>query len=247
MNDQPPPSLYGAEPSVPAPKAPGLADQIVGVFTEPVALFQRLNQSPSWGWALGALIVASLIITVIWGLKVDVDEMLRPILERNPQIQAAQIDMVIEMQKKFILPFGILAALFGAPIVMAVVALFYWFIGKALPEGEAPTYPQALSAAVVPSLVKLPQILLLIVICLARPFGGLTPDKIAPTSLGYFLHVESLKLQALFYALDLFYLAEAVLAFLALRHLVRMKTAGALLCVLLPMLLGLGFRLFGAK
>ena len=246
MSEQPS-TLYGEQPDVPRPKAPGLMDQIVGVFTSPVELFQRLNQAPSWGWALGAVMVASLVITVIWGLKVDVDEMLRPILERNPQIQAAQIDMVIDMQKKFILPFGILGVLFITPAAMALVALFYWLIGKALPEAEAPSYLQALSAAIVPGLVKLPHMLLIAVICLVRPIGGLTPDKVAPTSLGYFIHVDGLKLQTLLYAMDLFYLAEAGLAYLALRHLLRMKTAGAVICVFLPLVAGLGLRLMGAK
>jgi len=246
MSDQPA-SLYGNQPEPPKAEAPSLMDQIVGVFTSPVELFQRLNKAPSWGWALGVLIVGALVITVIWGLKVDVDEMLRPILERNPQVQAAQIDMIIDMQKKFILPFSLLGALFGTAAAMALVALFYWLIGKALPEAEAPSYPQAFSAAVVPSLVKLPHMLLIIVICLVKPIGGLTPDKIAPTSMGYFLHVESIKLQAFFYTMDLFYFAEAVLTYLALRHLVRMKTVGALLCVLLPMAFGIGFRLLGAK
>ena len=76
-------SLYGNQPEAPAPETPGLMDQIVGVFTSPVELFQRLNKAPSWGWALGLLILCSVIITVTWGLKVDVDEMARPALERN--------------------------------------------------------------------------------------------------------------------------------------------------------------------
>jgi hypothetical protein len=246
MSEQPT-SLYGDQPERPKPKAPGLLDQLVGVFTSPVDLFQRLNKAPSWGWALGAIIVGSLIITVIWGLKVDVDEMLRPILERNPQLQSSQIDMAIEMQKKFILPFSILAALFGPACVMALVGLFYWLIGKGLSEAEAPSYPQALSAAIVPSLVKLPFILLVAIICLMRPIGGLTPDKIAPTSLGFFLHVDSLKLQALYYSLDLFFLAEAVLAYLALRYLMRLKPLGALICVLVPLALSIGLRVLGAR
>ena len=246
MSDQPA-SLYGNQPQATPPQAPGILDQIIGVFTGPVELFQRLNKAPSWAWALGVITVGALILTVIWGLKVDVDEMLRPILERNPQVQASQIDMIIGMQKKFILPFGILGALFGPAAVMALVGLFYWLVGKYLPEAEAPSYPQALSAAIVPGLVKLPQMLLLIIICLLRPIGGLTPDKIAPTSVGYFLQVESLRLHAFLYSLDLFYLAEALLTYFALRHLVRMKTMGALLCVLLPMALGIGFRILGAK
>lgn len=246
MNDQPT-SLYGQQPNAPKAEAPGLFDQIVGVFTSPVELFQRLNKAPSWGWALGLLVVLAVVVTLLWGLKVDVDEMIRPVLERNPQIQASQIDMIIEMQKKFILPFGLLFAVFGTPAIMALLGLFYWLVGKGMPEAEAPTYPQALSAAVVPSLVKLPQILLMALICVLRPIGGLTPDKITPTSLGYFVHSESFKLQAFFYALDVFYLAEAVLVFLALRHLVRMKTAGAVICVLVPLALSIGFRVLGAK
>jgi hypothetical protein len=246
MSDQPI-SLYGDQPESPKPKAPGLLDQLVGVFTSPVDLFQRLNKAPSWAWALGVMVVGAVAVTVIWGLKVDVDEMLRPILERNPQIQSSQIDTIVEMQKKFILPFSVLAALCGPPFVMALVGLFYWLVGKGLSEAEAPSYPQALSAAVVPGLVKLPFTLLLIVICLVRPIGGLTPDKIAPTSLGFFLHVDSFKLQAFYYSLDLFYFAEAVLAYLALRYLLRLKTVGALICVLVPLLLSIGMRVLGAK
>jgi hypothetical protein len=155
--------------------------------------------------------------------------------------------MIIGMQKKFILPFGILGGLFGPAVVMALVGLFYWLVGKVQSESEPPSYPHALSAAMVPGLVKLPQLLLLAILCLVRPVGGLTPDKLAPTSLGYFLQVESLKVHAFLYCIDLFQLAEAFLAFLALRHLLRMKTGGALLCTLLPLLLGIGMRVLGAK
>lgn len=246
MPDQPS-FLYGEQPEAPPPPPPSLVDQVAGVFTAPRELFQRLNRTPSWGWALGALVIASLVVAVVWGLKVDVDELMRPALERNPKIQAAQIDMVIDVYKKFILPAGIMSALLLTPALMAALGLFYWLMGKALPQDAPPTYLQAFSAAVVPSLVRLPLMLLIAVICLMRPIGGLPPDRIAPTSLGYFLHPESLRLQALFFSLEFFRLAEAALAFLALRHLVRMKTAGAVVCALLPLLLGVGLALMRAQ
>ncbi len=52
MSEQPS-SLYGEQPEAPRPQAPGLLDQLVGVFTAPVELFRRLNQAPSWAgpWA----------------------------------------------------------------------------------------------------------------------------------------------------------------------------------------------------
>ncbi len=243
----PTPSLYPDQPQAPKAKAPSLLDQIVGVFTGPGELFDRLHQSPSWGWAVGILTAFSLVLTVIWGLKVDVDEMLRPILERNPQIPSAQIDTIIEMQKKFILPFGILGALFGTIVVVLVVALLYWLVGKAMAERERPSYLQALSATAVPGLVRLPYLLLVSLICLLKPIGGLTPDKIAPTSVGYFLHVESVKLHALLYSLDLFFVAELALSYLALRRITRLKTGGAALCIAVAVLLGVGGRVLGAR
>jgi uncharacterized protein YneF (UPF0154 family) len=246
MTEQPSP-LYGNQPEPPRPAPPGLVDQITGVFTAPGELFQRLNKAPGWGWALGAIIVASLVVAVIWGLKVDVEELMRPALERNPKIQAAQIDMVIDVYKKFILPAGIMSALLLTPAMMAALGLFYWLVGKALPQDQPPTFRQAFSAAVVPSLVKLPLMLLIAVICLVRPIGGLPPDRIAPTSLGFFLHPESLRLQAALFSVELFRLAEAALAFLALRYLVRMKTAGALIGAMLPLCLGIVLSMMRAQ
>jgi len=241
------PSLYGEQPQATKPKAPGLMDQIVGVFTEPSALFEKLHQAPSWGWAAGTLTAAGVVLTVIWGLKVDVEEMLRPVLERNPQIASAQIDTIIEMQKKFIMPFGVLGALFGTMIVILVAALFYWLVAKSSAEGEKPSYLHALSVAAVPGLVRLPQILLIALICLLKPIGGLTPEKIAPTSLGYFVHVENLKMHALLYGLDLFYIADVALTYLALRKITRMKTGGAIVCVAVAVLVALGGRALGAR
>ncbi|HEX9010813.1 MAG TPA: YIP1 family protein [Holophagaceae bacterium] len=241
------PSLYGDQSQAPKPKAPGLVDQIVGVFTEPGALFDRLRTAPSWGWAIGLMTAAGVVLTVIWGLKVDVEEMLRPILERNPQIPSAQIDTIIEMQKKFIMPFGVLGALFGTIAVALIAALFYWLVAKGAAEGEKPSYLQALSAATVPTLVRLPVMLLITLICLLKPIGGLTPEKITPTSLGYFLHVENVKVHALLYGVELFYIADVVLTYLALRKIMRMKTGGAILCVVVSVLVAVGGRALGAR
>lgn len=241
------PSLYGEQPQAPNPKAPGLMDQIVGVFTEPGALFDRLRMAPSWGWALGLTTAAAVVLTVIWGLKVDVEEMLRPILERNPQIPSAQIDTIIEMQKKFILPFGVMGALFGTIAAALIAALFYWLVAKGASEGEKPSYLQALSAATVPTLVRLPLMLLIVLICLVKPIGGLTPEKIAPTSLGYFLNVENLKLHAMLYGVELFYIADVALTYLALRRITRMKAGGAVFCVVVSVLVAVGGRALGAR
>jgi len=242
-----PTSLYGDQPQAPRPQAPGLLDQIVGVFTNPVELFQRLNKAPSWGWALGVILIAALILTVIWGLKVDVDEMLRPALEKNPQVASSQIDLIVGFYKKFIIPLSVFTTLFFTAVFTFLTALFYWLVGKSTAEGTPPSYRHALSAVVVPSLVRLPSMLLVGLICLVGSIGGLTPEKIAPTSVGYFVKVESVKVHAFLYCLDLFFIAEVVLLFLAARHTMRLKANGAVVCVLITLVLGIGLRVLGAK
>lgn len=248
MSDQPTPSIYGEEPA-PAepPKAPGLLDQIIGVFTEPVALFQKLNKAPSWAWAAGATAIMAIIVTIVWGLRVDMDAMLRPILEANPKIDSAKIDTIIEMQKKFIIPFGILGSLFGVPIVVAIIAFIYWLVGKATAEGPQPSYLQAMSAAAVPGLVMLPHSLAVLVMCFAREVGGATPDKLSPTSLGFFLHPDNPKLLALLNFVDPFAIASFVLTWLATRHILGLKASGATICTVLVAVAGIGMRVMGAR
>lgn len=248
MSDQPSPSLYGEAPAAaPPPKAPGVVDQILGVFTEPVALFKKLNAAPSWVWAAGVSAAVAVVITVVWGLKVDADAMIRPALEANPKIDPAQYDMIIGMQKKFLIPFGILASLIGVPVVVAIVAFLYWLVGKGTAEGEKPSYLHAMSAAAVPGLVMLPHSLAILVMCFAREVGGATPDKLAPTSLGYFLHPENPKLHALLNFVDPFVIASWALTWLATRHIMGLKTSGATICTVLVAALGLAFRVLGAR
>ena len=248
MSDQPNPSLYGETPApVDQPKAPGLLDQVVGVFTEPVALFQRLNKAPSWAWAAGATAFMAILVTVVWGLKVDMDAMLRPILEANPKIDGAQIDTIISMQKKFVIPFGILGSLFGVPVVVAIIAFIYWLVGKGTAEGEPPSYLHAMSAAAVPGLVMLPHSLAVLAMCFAREVGGATPDKLAPTSLAYFVHPENPKLFALLNFVDPFVIASWAMTWLATRHLLGLKPSGATVCTVLVAGAGIAMRVMGAR
>lgn len=225
------PSLYGdaAGPAADRGQAPGLLDQLAGVFTDPVPLFQQLNRTPVWGMALVLLVLSGVLMAAVWGMKVDVDAMLRPALEANPRIAASQIDDIIAMQAKFILPMGVAGSLVGTPIAMAFFALIYWGLGIWQREGERPTYVHALSAVVVPSLLLCGKQLLITLMCFLKTVGGAKPDHLSPTSVGFFVHVQNPKLQALLTGLDLFSLAGYVLAYLAVRHTLKAKPlAGAI-------------------
>lgn len=248
MNMNLEPGLYGNDPKgAEASRAPGLMEQFVGVFTEPGLLFTKLRKTPSWGWALGAGIFAALVMAVTWGLKVDADAMLRPVLESNPQISSDQIDKIIEIQGRFMLPIAVLQTLFIVPIICAFMALVYWLIGKGTAEGDKPSYLQAFTVATVPGLVMVPHSLLTALMCLLKPVGGSTPDKLAPTSLGYYFTVGNPKLQALFFSLDIFILGYFFVLYLAARKTMNLKPLGAGLCTAVVVLFMVGFKVAFAK
>ena len=229
-------SLYGAPnaPLAPAsPKPPSLMEQIEGIFTAPKALFERLSKAPSWVPALIVAVALGLVVAISWGLKVDTDAMLRPILESNPKVTPDQVDQIIQIQSKFILPFGVLGVLFGIPIASVIAGLINWGLGRGMtePGAQQPSFLQGLSAAVVPSLVRLPDTIIIIAMCLLKPVGGHRPEQVAPTSVGYFVHVASPKLQALLYQMNPFTIASMVLLYLAMRHTVKAKPGGAAIAV----------------
>lgn len=238
-------SLYGApdSPLVPAAaKAPTLLEQIEGVFTAPKALFERLHRAPSWVPALLVGVTLAVLITVAWALKVDVDAMIRPALESNPKISPDQVDSIIQMQSRFILPFGLLGSLIGIPVITLIAGLIYWGFGAWQREGEAaPTFLQGLSAAAVVGLVRIPDALVIFFLCLFKPVGGHRPDQLTPFSVGYWIHAASPKVSALLYQLNVFNIATFVLLYLAMRHLLKAKPLGAALTVAVMV----GFSLLG--
>jgi hypothetical protein len=175
--------------------------------------------------------------------------MIRPALERNPQIPAERIDMIIQMQSKFILPFGILFALALPWLVTLLVGFVFWLVGRGAGffEEDAPSFLQALSAAAVSGLVMLPHSLLTLVMAFAKTVGGLTPEKLPPTSLGFFLAPEAPKMQALLYRLDLFVLGYYVMLFIAGRRLLRLNAAGSALATVILAALFMGLPVLFAK
>jgi len=223
--------LYGDTAGSAAPRPPSLLDQFTGVFSEPVALFRRLHDAPAWLGAVALNFLASLAMAGVWSRKVDVDALMRPLLERDPSLSAEQVDKVVAVQARIIVPATLGGVVVATVLALTLFALLYWLIGRGTAEGEPPTYRQALSASAVTSLAVVPHHLLAAFMCFLKPVGGLTPEKIPPTSLGYFLAVDHLKLHNLLYKLDLFVLFYLVLIFLAARHTLRLKPLGAAACV----------------
>jgi hypothetical protein len=237
----------GEPPAKAVVKAPSLMEQLTGIFTDPVELFRKLHDTPVWGGAFALIVAAILVLIIAWGMRVDVDAMLRPQMEQNPQMTTAQIDQAVDFMSKFMVPLTLVMAVIGAAFGTVFTALLYWLVGMIFAEEGKPSFLQALSGTVVSGLVGIPYALSISIMCFLRNVGGLSPEKLSPTSVGYYFHPDHPKLYALLCQIDLFLIAGYVMVYLAARHTLRLKPAGAAICTGIAVATALVFKVPFAK
>jgi hypothetical protein len=210
------------------PAAPSLMDQIAGVFTAPKALFTRLADTPRWGAVFAVTLVCGLIMVGVWASHVDVDAMQRPALEAKSQLSAEQIDAAIAMSSRFVVPVSLVSYVIRSFVGVLFLAFLFWAVGSIIEdETVKPSYRSALTAATLPNLVLVPYMLLITAVCLIRDIGGSVPEKLAPSSVAFYLRPENPKLYALLSQVDLFNAVYFVMMYLAIRYTMRLTAAGA--------------------
>ncbi|MGA2079453.1 MAG: hypothetical protein ABSH53_02390 [Holophaga sp.] len=150
-NSNNPEPSQGPDPSEARP--PGLLEQVLGVFTEPVPLFRRLAAAPSWGPALAAVVGAALAMVVAWSSRVDPDALLRPVLAQDPRLAPEAVEALIRIQARLLGWFAALGILAGVPALALVQAWTLWLVARA--AGPAPAFPRALSAALTAGMLVL--------------------------------------------------------------------------------------------
>ncbi len=224
--------------------APTVWEQVSGVYTEPVALFQRLAKTPRWGEALWVMIVVGLVMMTAWALKADVEAMQRPILEQNGQLTASQIDQAISISRRFILPMAFFSVMIRNLFGALAMGLVFWLFAATTDEKNKPTFLHAVSAATIPNLVLIPYTLMIGIVCLLKQVGGQIPERLAPSGLAYYLHPQNAKLYGFLAQVDPFIIAYYVMIFFAVRHLMRLKSSDAALCTTLAVLLTVGWKVY---
>ncbi|MCM2249461.1 MAG: YIP1 family protein [Geothrix sp.] len=253
MSDQPS-SLYGSEPEAPRPPAPGLVDQIVGVFTEPAQLFARLRTRPVWLPALLIAIGISLVAMLIWASKVDMAEATRHQMERMKDVfhvnipDQAMDDAIAKAEGKRPWFSAVSTALLGTPFVYLIVGLIVWgFAAMGTEEGEEPpTFAQAFSLTCVHYLATLPAMLLAGCIALLRPVGGHNIQQLMPTTLSFYLSPDSILAKGFVAMVDPLWIYSFVLIALGMRHTLKAKTWAIAGCLSLFGIFGIGFRFLGS-
>ncbi|MBV8518991.1 MAG: hypothetical protein JO197_16475 [Acidobacteria bacterium] len=225
-------------------KAPTLLEQAVDVFTQPTQLFTRLADTPRWGGALLLVIIAAWLWVVPWSLKVDADALYRPVLEKNGSMPAAQIESVIEITRRFMMPMTLMAVTFRNLFGTLFFGLMFWLVGLGTKAERKPKFLQAVSASAVPGLMLVPYFLMIGVVSALRDVGSQIPDRLAPSGLAFYLRPENPKLYALLAQVDPFIIGFFVMTFLATRHVMRLKNKEAALCTALALVVSLGWRIY---
>ena len=234
----------GAEATPRKRTAPTLWEQVVGICTEPTALFQRLAATPRWGQVLWVTLVVGWVMMTFWASKVDVDALQRPILEQNAQFTAGQIDQAIEVSRRFILPIALFSIMIRSLFGVLSLGLVLWLFAMSTDGSRKPTFLHAVSAATVPNLVMVPYMLMVGVICFSKHVAAQIPERLAPSGLAYYIHPEHPKLYALSAQLDPFVIAYYVMMYLAVRHTMQLKRSDAVMCTSLAALLATGWKVY---
>lgn len=235
-------NLYGESPNQPAPppSAPpqSLADQLVGVFTEPTTVFQRLRQAPSWIGAFVVLLVSGLFATLVWAAKVDMEaatkrrfEVMEQLLNKPMPTEA--IDQALEKAVNGGQPWisSTLGVVLGMTVGLLILAGVMFAFNRFGSDDDEVTFTHAWAAAVVHALAALPITVMAGILCLIRPVGGAASyASLAPTNLGYWINPENPWMRGALALTDVFYLFSFVALYFAAKHTLKLKTwANALL------------------
>lgn len=241
----PTPSLYGSEPGgspAPAVKPQGVLDQLVGLFTEPAAVFQRLRQAPAWLPALLLFMGAALVASLIWAAKVDQVAMAErrfEVMEQafKVQVPAEAVDKTLDQVQTAKPPYlgAVLGTLLGMPFGFLIFGAILFAFAKFGGEDENITFRHAMAATTVHSLVALPIPLLAALMGLLKDVGGAASyASLAPTTLSFWVQPDNPWVRGALAVVDPFYLFSFVTLFLAARHTLRMKQ-GALIGLMILM------------
>lgn len=180
--------------------------RVTGVLFSPGETFADIVRKPSWFAPLAILTVLSLVVCYLLVQKVDWAAFQRKQIESSSftsNLTQEQKDQAVARNLKFTTPFTYAIGLLGPIIFILIVALIYWgsfniFKGAGLKFGTS----FAITAyAWMPAVVG--AILTIVILMLKQP-GDADPQRIASTSLGFFLSADAPKwLVALGSSIDL--------------------------------------------
>jgi hypothetical protein len=180
-------------PSLEGASSGSFAGRFVGVFFSPTATFRAIVRAPDIFAPMVALVAVSVIAWEVILHKIGTAQIIRSQLEvsgRAATMTPEQIQQAINQGAKYVPMFGRVIALISVPIFFLVIALIGLAIMKAV-FGQQLSFRTALSVTTYADLPAIIGGVLLIVIVLFGDPASFNLSNPAPTSLGFFLSLES--------------------------------------------------------
>lgn len=233
----------------------GPVARFFGVFTSPGKTFASIARFPGrdWLFPVGLAVVISLTFGLVASSKVDVDQAVAKAMEQVekrgdiPEEQRVQIE---EMQRKGMEFFAkkmlpIFTAV--APILIVLIVSGLWH-GIAAAFGVKTTYRRALTGAAYAQSINILKGAVALPIMLSRPTLDLEQmGSIVKSNVGAFLSADASPVfRALATTWDVFDFWTLVVSVIAVSHVTRFKTAGAVAVVLTLWFLYVCFAVGGA-
>ena len=116
---------------------------MVSVLWKPREIFDAIAARPTWGLAMLVLVVLSAVSAAIWIPSIDVEELIRErIASAGQNVDAAQMDTVIEYTSRLRWVMFLGPVLVFQPIALAVVAFVFYLVFRV--TGSEQRYDQSL-------------------------------------------------------------------------------------------------------
>ena len=132
--------------SAPAPKPTALWEDFADIFYAPAQVFAR-RRDGRFGIALLVIVVVGTALYFLFRPMWEsvTDAAITQQLSTNPDLSPEQVAQARATAAKFAVAGGLAQALIGYPILIALVALLVWFVGKIF--GSTQRFAQAMTIA----------------------------------------------------------------------------------------------------
>ncbi len=230
-----------------------IADRCINLFTEPTNELKDVRNDLSWSWAFWSQIIFGLVLVIAWSQRVDWLALTEnAMLSRGggfggEGFSAEGLERAVDFQEKWGMTFGIMGVLIGTPVATFLSAAVYWGIGRAsFITPESPSYQHALVVASYSGFVLTPKTFLATLFCFIQPVGGLSPERLSPTTLSFWMDPENSKLKTLFLYIDPFSIFSLCIVYWGSIHVMGTSKKGAVMATLIPVLL-IALRVYFAR
>ena len=215
-------------------------NRLFKVLFSPGEVFEAAKKAPK---VLLPIVILTLVVTGTMGYyayQMNAPVVLEKQLElsgKTDQLSGEMKDKIISTQSKIIKYSTPVSTLFGTPIMLLLVGLYFFVIAKLM--GSDSSYAQNLAVSVYASAPAIVAMVVAMAIMLTGDSSTTMFQDLIPSNLGYFFPMEQVgrKFYLLLKSVDFFAIWKYILMIIGFRVITGTKTWKSTLVVLVPVVL----------